>query len=318
MRSMYLALGYLCNHNCFFCPCGKKTDLPSFASYEDIITAIDQGVKERRIENITLSGGEPTLHPRFNDILKHCQNCGLSIGILSNGETFSDPQKLEQFFAGINPRNISVTTAIHSIFPKSHEQVTCVSGSYNRTIQGLLNIMRKGISVTVKQVISKWNYRDLPEFVDFVYRAFGPRVSITLCGMDFCGMTQDQTAAVAVDFASIRQGLEPALDLVISLRKQFNAFPHVTVADLPLCCVDPYYWGFFTKVSRGDLSQYSAPSKRTGTVSTHVDIQNDCDIFFEDCKRCCVSDNCPGAWRTAFEFFGEKAVKCINPYLVEG
>lgn len=312
MNSMYLALGYRCNHHCYFCPCGNNAIKTPAASVDELLKAIDIGIKEKNITHITLSGGEPTLHPAFHEILAHCVDKGLKVGILSNGDTFSDPENVEMFFADLKNAPVSITTAIHSIHPDKHDRVTGSKGSFERTVTGLLNVMSFGMNVTVKQVISKWNYQELPQFIDFCYGTFGPHVSATLCGMDFCGMKPDQIDNVAISYKSIGPYLEKALNYVVSLRTRFRAFPHFSVADIPLCCVDPCYWNFFLKVSRGELSQYSAPRGKDGSVTSSRSVINSCDIFFSDCKACSVNDYCPGVWRTAYEFFGENAVSAIR------
>ncbi|MBQ7849914.1 MAG: radical SAM protein [Clostridia bacterium] len=313
MSSMYLALGYRCNHHCFFCPCGNNDVKTPAASTDDILRAIDLGVKEQGVTHITLSGGEPTLHPDFNRILKHCASLGLQAGLLSNGDTFHRMENVERFFADVPRDCVQITTALHSHQPEPHDRVTGSPGSFGRSVQGLLNVMAQGLHVTVKQVISRWNYQSLPDFVDFCFREFGPRASMTLCGMDFCGMQPDQISEVAVGYSEIGPCLEKALDLVISLRQQYRAFPQFTVADLPLCCVDPYYWRFFTRVSRSTLSQYSAPADAQGHVKSHYDSVNDCDIFFQACRSCCVAEHCPGVWYTAYRHFGESEARCIRP-----
>ena len=317
MASMYLALGYLCNHRCFFCPCGEKNGLTPFGEKAQLLHAIDMGIRDRGIDHITLSGGEPTLHPDFHHILKYCVDHGLQVSVLSNGDSLADKDRTAALFEDVDPRSVSVTTAIHSDLPSIHERVTDVPGSFPRTVQGLLNLVHLGIPVTVKQVISRWNYDRLPDFVDFVYKSYGPFVSLTLCGMDFCGMTEEQIARIAVDYPTMGSSLERALDFVISLRQQFGAFPQVTVADLPLCSVDPFYWGFFTNVSRSCLSQYSAPERKTGAVNLHTEVENDCNIYFRACEGCCVADQCPGVWHSAYRYFGESVAKRILPYVEE-
>lgn len=72
MNSMYLAVGYNCNHRCYFCPCGKKEGKAKAAPTEQMIEAIETGIQNNGIEYITLSGGEPILHPGFHDILEYC------------------------------------------------------------------------------------------------------------------------------------------------------------------------------------------------------------------------------------------------------
>ncbi len=312
MNSMYIALGYRCNHRCLFCPCGKNKAVTLAAPISEILSAIENGVSKQNVTHITISGGEPTLHPDFRTILEFCVDRNMEIGILSNGENFYRTDNVERYFGGLPAKAIHVTTAIHSDLEELHEKVTRVAGSFSRTVSGLKNVMSIGIPVTVKQVISRWNYQRLPNFVDFVFREYGQGISLTFCGMDFCGMQPEQIHEVASSFFDIGSCLEMALDLVISLREKYRAFPFVTVADLPLCCADPYYWGFFTKSSRCALAQYSAPNSDENKVFSNYNVVNDCDTFFKACGDCSVSELCPGAWRTAYEYFGEEAVRPIS------
>ena len=313
MKSMYLAMGYRCNHHCYFCPCGKEQNKTSAAPAEQLLAAIDAGIRENQIQYVTLSGGEPTLHPDFHKILAYCADRKLHVTVLSNGDTFYKESNVRKYFEGIEARYFTVTTAIHSHLPELHEKVTGVPGSYEHTVQGLKHLIPMGIPFTVKQVISKWNYQYLPDFVDFVYREYGPFASLTFCGMDFCGMDPEEIDQVAISYREAGPYLEKALDMVLSIRKQFGGFPMVTAADLPLCCVDPYYWGFFSKVSRGQLSKYSAPEKVSRDLVSSSNVVNDCDIYCECCKRCCVSDYCPGIWSSAYQYFGEAAAVAVMP-----
>lgn len=311
--SMYLALGYRCNHKCRFCPCGKNEILTSAASLDNLISAIQEGIHNHSVSSITLSGGEPTLHPNFREILDFCLQNRLNVGVLSNGDALSNPQFATRCFGGLDGMHVSLTTAIHSCCAEVHEKVTLVSGSFQRTINGLKNVMQLGIPVTVKQVISRWNYQELPEFIHFLFREFGHRISITFVGMDFCGMDDKIIQEASVPFSELGSYLETALDQVITFRKDYHAFPVVSVTDLPLCCTDPYYWQFFTKVSRGAISQYSAPATREGDVHSSNDVTNNCDTYYKACRECCVQEFCPGTWESSFRYFGESAVHTIKP-----
>ena len=314
MGLMYLALGYRCNHHCFFCPCGHQTDRTPQADYEELLRAIDEGIQKHSVQHITLSGGEPTLHPAFHSVVSYCVSKGLRVGVLSNGENFQSAENTKQLFDGINPSFLSVTSALHSDLSAPHDRVTGVRGSFQHTVDGLKNVLRLGIPVTIKQVVSRWNYQRLPLFVDFLFREYGPLASLTICGMDFSGMRENQIRQAAVSFEETGPYLEQALDAVAQLRQQFNAFPNVSVTDLPLCCVDPSYWGYFTKVSRGSLSQYSAPDRNMrGQVESFLAVQNDCDVYSTACRDCCVAEFCPGIWHSAYQFFGDQSVRQVQP-----
>ncbi len=309
--SMYLALGYRCNHHCYFCPCGKDKGTPA-AETAGIYEALEHGIIQNGVRYVTLSGGEPTIHPDFSNILRRCIQLGAEVTVLTNGDRLHDREFALRCFEGVDPRHVSVISAIHSLESQLHDRVTGVSGSFERTLLGLKNVRSLQIPVTVKQCVSAWNYSSLPEFVDFIFREYGPYASMTICGMDFCGMSLEETASVAVGYKEMGPYIERMLDLVEELRNKYNAFPRFSVCDLPLCAVDPYYWRFYTKSSRRTLEQYSAPSAGDSKIGSTYHVTNDCDTYFQACSNCATNDWCPGVWQTAFKYFGESEACAIQ------
>ena len=90
MKNAYLAICYSCNERCSYCPCSKQEKQDKLITpLSDLKTAIAQFAVEG-ITDITISGGEPTLHPDFIDIIDYSQRCGLQVTVLSNGERFSN------------------------------------------------------------------------------------------------------------------------------------------------------------------------------------------------------------------------------------
>lgn len=309
--SMYLALGYRCNHRCYFCPCGKNKGI-SAAEADGIYRALEYGIQQRNVRYITLSGGEPTIHPEFPNILQRCIELGAEVTVLTNGDRLNDREFALRCFGAVDTKHVSVVSAIHSLHPQLHDQVTGVKGSFERTIQGLKNVLSLQIPVTIKQCVSAWNYTELPDFVDFIFREFGSYVSMTICGMDFCGMTDSETRDVAVGYKAMGPYIEKMLDLVDDLRKRFSAFPRFSVCDLPLCAVDPYYWRYYSKSSRRTLEQYSAPTSENAQIGSSYNVGSDCDAYFQACSSCAANEWCPGVWRTAYQYFGESEASAIQ------
>jgi MoaA/NifB/PqqE/SkfB family radical SAM enzyme len=58
----------------------------------DLAKRLLQQLADEHVTTITLSGGEPTQHPRFEELLRDAKLKGLSIGILSNGVGLTDSQ----------------------------------------------------------------------------------------------------------------------------------------------------------------------------------------------------------------------------------
>ena len=60
-------------------------------SLEQIKGEIALGMTRRRLETISILGGEPTLHPDLPEIIRHIKSLNLTCEILTNGLRFLDP-----------------------------------------------------------------------------------------------------------------------------------------------------------------------------------------------------------------------------------
>ena len=68
MKNAYLAICYICNEHCSFCPCSKEEkENRMITPFFEVQNTIDSFV-QNNISDITISGGEPTLHPDFIEI----------------------------------------------------------------------------------------------------------------------------------------------------------------------------------------------------------------------------------------------------------
>ncbi|MBM3292543.1 radical SAM protein, partial [Candidatus Bathyarchaeota archaeon] len=71
-----------CNLNCRVCY-KKKGD--SFKSLSSIKLDIEAAIKLRKLHTVTISGGEPTLHPELYQIVKMIKSYGFHVFLLTNG-----------------------------------------------------------------------------------------------------------------------------------------------------------------------------------------------------------------------------------------
>jgi MoaA/NifB/PqqE/SkfB family radical SAM enzyme len=83
--SPMIALTYNCNQACKNCyPSGLEKKFCSFITLKNFSKAIDWFKSQNITENIMLTGGEPTIHPDFLEILKICRDKKIKITILTN------------------------------------------------------------------------------------------------------------------------------------------------------------------------------------------------------------------------------------------
>ena len=117
MKTLYCAIGYVCNERCQFCPCSEGSiNVPSL-SYDDICFSIRKSIEEGGVENILLSGGEPTIHPDFFRVLEFIRRYDVNISLLTNALRIADDNFANKMFSIIDGSKLDVTVAFHSHIP---------------------------------------------------------------------------------------------------------------------------------------------------------------------------------------------------------
>lgn len=308
-KTAYLAIAYVCNENCRFCPCSKKDKkIEMTTSYSEIMQSVEK-FRADGIERIVISGGEPTLHPDLVRIIHSIQSVGNHVVLLSNSERFSNAKFFENFTNGIDSSKIEVVTTLHSQADEEHEDANQTPGSFSRTIEGLHNLCKSNITVIIKHCITKHNYKDLSNFYVFCDKNFMEDVSIQLCGIDYCGIPADNLKDEMLSFVDLKPYLENMFDLHIS-RQNDGSCRNLYTINIPLCAADIFYWNYkhFMRKKIGKMYQaYKDP--RNHSVS---DVDNNIAQCIGVCEQCRASAVCSGTYKSAFEAFGGAI---IEPYV---
>lgn len=303
MKNAYLAICYLCNECCSYCPCSKnEKENKLITPLSDLKLTIDKFVAEG-VTNITVSGGEPTLHPDFTEIIRYCQQNGIQVTVLSNGERFSNFLFVEMMCKQLNMQQLRVITTLHSEKASEHERANGLVGSFQRSIDGLRNLCKFGVKVVVKHCITKENYKSLKDFFSFVDSTFTPEVDVQLCSIDYCGVPQELLQTEALSFVELRPYLEALFDYHIDLKEK-GCSRQLYCVNMPLCACDPYYWQYIPKRRKRMYNFYKDP--HSFEVNTACDIVG---INEKVCFGCKVISLCCGTYHTAFEHFGSAIIK---------
>lgn len=307
MSSAYIAISYKCNQHCSFCPCSKEESKYPFVELEKIKATAKCVVEEQGVNSIVISGGEPTIHPHFIEILEFITkelNC--EIVVLSNGERYSDVSFIEKIKAVGTVDKITAITTIHSQNKSEHEEINGSKGSFGRSIQGLKNLVSIGVDVIVKHCITVVNYKELDEFYRFIDLEFDESVSIQLCSIDYCGILEKDLEKNKLSFVTLRPYLEKMFDLYIE-NTEHGSKRHMYAINMPFCACDPYYWNILTPKAEA-YSAYASPDN-SGDMDKSDEVERNTDTFASACKKCKVNEICPGTYKTAFEYFGDSIVE---------
>lgn len=302
-RGAYLAIGYACNEQCSFCPCSelekKEKKLIPYNELERIIHQLAlMGCPE-----ITVSGGEPTLHPDFVELLAAIQKKEMKITVLTNGECLSDVSLQKNMDKKLDLSKIRFITTLHSHQENMHEAVNHVKGSFKRSIDGLKSIHHMGAKTEVKHCITRENYKDLASFYEFCDKEFDESITLQICSIDYCGMKEDEAENEMIAFYEMRPYLEEMFDL--HLKQASNGSRRrLYCINLPLCACDVYYWSMMPGKSKVVYKEYTDPlTCKIGMAEENVDTDPD------TCRGCKVIELCCGTYKTAFNRFGGKLVK---------
>ena len=303
MKTAYLAIDYICNEQCRFCPCSKDEKKAGIITcFLELKNSID-AFCSNDIHKLVISGGEPTLHPQLPDIIHYAQNLGIEVVLLSNSERFSEPKFFENFLNKVNVSMLTVITTLHSSRKEKHERANQTPNSFKKTIDGLGYLCNAGVNLILKHCITKHNYQDLTEFYNFVDNEFPEKVSIQLCSIDYCGIPENLLAQEMLPFPDIRSHLEMMFDTHMKRCEQ-GSKRNLYCINIPLCSCDVYYWGFMRLPPRKIYEAYKDPHS-----SKIIDASNNVGTFGEACKHCKAFSICNGTYRTAFQCFGDTIVK---------
>lgn len=86
LQRVHIELTNICDFNCLFCPKALMKRPPGYMDFELAVRIIDEIAEKGICEKVTFHVmGEPTLHPRFFDILSHALSKGVKVGLTTNG-----------------------------------------------------------------------------------------------------------------------------------------------------------------------------------------------------------------------------------------
>lgn len=151
LRSVHIEISDRCNEKCVHC--FIPSDFRSKEMTPEMFYDIVNQAREQNVINITISGGEPLIHPNIIDFLNYCRKKDLSVNLLTNLTLLTD-DILEEI--KMNP-NCSVQVSLYSIDATVHDSITQIKGSYSKTKNNLLKLIKEKIPVQISCPIIKEN-----------------------------------------------------------------------------------------------------------------------------------------------------------------
>lgn len=156
-----------CANTCLFCSSLSGKFAKHVIALEDVINVGAQAV-ELGLKNISISGGEPLLHPDIKNIVAGLASLGLGVSIYTTGIVFDHYGQSQTFkeWADFEKDSVRLIFGLHSSSDVVHDAITRNQGSFLLTKEAIICAQSQGYPVETHIVPNKINLSTLGESVE--------------------------------------------------------------------------------------------------------------------------------------------------------
>lgn len=248
-----MTMEFRCNLRCVHCMIEGTMDHLQPQSREQFNELMSFNHQQKQWRGLILTGSEITLLRDLPELIVAAKQSGFEhVRIQSHGMHLGKMDYCEKLItAGVDEFFISVAAAD----AESHDAITQVSGSFDKTLKGLENIeeWQHTISIT-NTVVTKNSYKQLPDVVRSLSHLK------QLAQMEFWfywPMSEKDEKDLLVPHLDMLPYLQEAVALAKELgrRVEIKNFPHCLLGDMkddlvngqPQLFIDPVFWSEFEK-----------------------------------------------------------------------
>ncbi len=159
---VYWEVTKACNYRCFMCYIEAGSPRANELSLEEGLEAIEK-MKSAGVTVIIFTGGEPL--SRKNKVIRWIEaasKSGIRSELFTNGSFITKETAARLKESGLGYARVSVQGGTK----ETHEYVTQIPGSWERTLEGLKNLIRVGIPTCMMMTTNKKNLPTLRTFIE--------------------------------------------------------------------------------------------------------------------------------------------------------
>ena len=147
-----------CNLNCKHCLAADSRNSQDLSKNE-LLNIIGQ-IKELRIFNVAIFGGEPLMRKDFFTIIDALSKLKLNLSLNTNGTLISKDmaKRLAQY--PIKTYTVSLDGSCKKVQDPFRGK-----GSFAKTIKGIQNLITQGQNVLISTIVTRFNYRDIEKII---------------------------------------------------------------------------------------------------------------------------------------------------------
>lgn len=157
LQSVTMEITNKCNLRCLHCYNDSRPQGDQFFSTEEIECIVDK-LDRMNVGRISLSGGEPLLHPHFLDIVAIIRERDIQCNIFSNAVLIGEKMAKNLVDYGIK----KVTTSLDGSTAESHDFLRGIKGSFQKTVNAIKILGEYNVRVEVHCTLYRNNVREMP------------------------------------------------------------------------------------------------------------------------------------------------------------
>lgn len=170
-------LGKRCNYDCSYCPSLIHDNTSPHSDIEILKATVDKLQSLNKPIRLSFTGGEPTVHPKFDELVRYCKHVGIKwISVTTNGTRpyeFYDSLPVDQYVFSIHLEYDwrRVFNTVESIVKLSNKKVIAQIMAHHEHIDAAMQLTSRcllnHIPHTVRRI--RWTEGDHDLFDDMRY-----------------------------------------------------------------------------------------------------------------------------------------------------
>ncbi|MGX8796759.1 radical SAM protein [Fusibacter sp. JL298sf-3] len=235
---LFLEVNNYCELKCRFC-IADNNHLYNATNLEyDFVKELMEKYKDEKHKAAFITGGEPLLHPRINEIISLLKSGGYYIYITTNGLHFANPD----FLVDILMRGVDrIAIPIYGSEARFHDEMTGVKGSFDQLMTALDNlfyIKRKyklNTLIELRLLMSRFTCQDNVSIVNLVSKKYPDVDYLALSGLQLSSQTTNYESMIELSLTEAESYLRKTIDAI------WNSNIKSMVTGIPICIMGEKY-----------------------------------------------------------------------------
>lgn len=241
-----------CNSNCIMCPSSDVSRKNGWDTSVENLIEIAKHIPTNT-PHLTITGGEPFMIGkeifRFISFLRDKFE-STEFLFLTNGRIFAVDAYAKQLRDCI-PENSIMGIPIHGSKPEIHDLITQTNNSFLQTVTGIKKLLRLGIRVELRIVVSNLNANDIEDIAWFIVNEISEISYVSIMAMEMTGSAYINRDKVWIPYREAARKIQKGIIVLIEHGIDVKLY------NFPLCTVEKKFWTLCEKSISPEKVRYS-------------------------------------------------------------